>query len=310
MVRYVNSPTVRRNSGERTEIGRADMTKIYVVVGIGFGLLCIIQFAVNMSLRLQAVENRPNTNSTCNCTFITRLRDQLLQDNDKLNREKNQLLQEKYELNQEKNKLLQDNDKLNREKNQLLQEKYELNREKNQLATEKTELQDTNRKLIEEKTSLNKNIADQRQQIDELQQTLALKPDVRSCPPGWITYMSSCYLLSSRRNTWDKANQDCVQRGAHLVILNDQMEEQVVRTFVRGKAVWTGLRSETGTWLRTCKWVDGSPLTNEICAQLNRKSCYKEPESCVYFDECQLCLKTCVQSSCQVYKYWMCEMEL
>ncbi|KAK2909739.1 hypothetical protein Q8A73_007454 [Channa argus] len=86
MVPYVNSPTERTNTGERTEIGRAGELKIYTVVGISFGLLCIIQVIVNISLHRHGGDLE---------------KDQLLLDNEKLNREKNQLSNENTKLIEE-----------------------------------------------------------------------------------------------------------------------------------------------------------------------------------------------------------------
>lgn len=48
------------------------------------------------------------------------------------------------------------------------------------------------------------------------------------CPQGWTMFRSSCYQISATTNTWDHAQRDCEQKGAHLVIFNDQEEEVFV----------------------------------------------------------------------------------
>lgn len=41
-------------------------------------------------------------------------------------------------------------------------------------------------------------------------------------------FRSSCYQISATTNTWDRAQRDCEQKGAHLVIFEDQEEEVFV----------------------------------------------------------------------------------
>uniref|UniRef100_A0AAY5K244 C-type lectin domain-containing protein n=1 Tax=Esox lucius TaxID=8010 RepID=A0AAY5K244_ESOLU len=59
------------------------------------------------------------------------------------------------------------------------------------------------------------------------------------------------------QNTWEYANQDCLNRGATLVIINNQEEQKFLITL--NINTWIGLSDiETeGTW----RWVDGTPLT-------------------------------------------------
>lgn len=49
-----------------------------------------------------------------------------------------------------------------------------------------------------------------------------------TCPEEWLMSQSGCYQFSSTKNTWFHAKQDCEQKGAHLVIFNDQEEEVFV----------------------------------------------------------------------------------
>uniref|UniRef100_A0A3B4YBB2 C-type lectin domain-containing protein n=1 Tax=Seriola lalandi dorsalis TaxID=1841481 RepID=A0A3B4YBB2_SERLL len=46
-----------------------------------------------------------------------------------------------------------------------------------------------------------------------------------SCPQSWLMFGSSCYYISSQRNSWDDSRQDCVQRNADLVIINSRQEQ-------------------------------------------------------------------------------------
>ncbi|XP_040901151.1 oxidized low-density lipoprotein receptor 1-like [Toxotes jaculatrix] len=318
---------------------------MYMLIGVSFGLLCIIQCALNVSLRLQAAgfSNRSD-NMACNFTLsaddigvliLERDRllqdiDQLNQDKDKLLQEKNQLLQDKDQLNQdktklvqEKNQLLQDKDQLNQdktklvqEKNQLLQDKDQLNRDKNKLVKEKNrlakdnkELQVANSQLTEEKNILNEKVIRQQNQISELQSKLrTAEGNSGSCPREWKPYKSSCYQLSSMASTWENARDDCRRKGAHLVILNDNKEEDFVSSLGSVK-VWMGLSGQydpfswTRTW--TWTWTDGS-LCSAHCDHLQPllSSC-----SCVYLDQNYPLLSTWVARDCNRQHFWVCEKE-
>ncbi|XP_071264244.1 fibronectin-like isoform X4 [Salvelinus alpinus] len=83
--------------------------------------------------------------------------------------------------------------------------------------------------------------------------------DSWSCPEGWRRFGCSCYYLSTEGKTWEKSRQDCLERGADLVIINSEEEQTFINGFESVKWVWIGLTDSVteGTW----KWVDGTPLT-------------------------------------------------
>ncbi|XP_067366445.1 uncharacterized protein MCAP_0864-like isoform X3 [Channa argus] len=223
-------------------------------------------------------------------------KDQLLRDNEKLNREKNQLSNENA-------KLIEENRMLNKN----------ITDQRNQINELQIGFSKRSAKLIEENMMLKKNITDQRNQISEPQEM-----NVRCCPPGWMAYKSSCYRLSYGRNTWDYAKQDCLEMGANLVILNSEIEEQV-RMFSHGKAVWIGLRAQgtftwtwtwtwTQTWTRMWRWVDGRSLPYDYYLY---PDCDNQPDSCAYVDDHrEPRLKTWFKTNCERDFYWICEMEL
>ncbi|CAJ1063078.1 asialoglycoprotein receptor 1-like [Xyrichtys novacula] len=151
--------------------------------------------------------------------------------------------------------------------------------------------------------------------IEELQSKVfptELRPSC--CPRGWQPYMSSCYRSSSDKGTWDDAQQDCEKLRAHLVVLDDAMEERVVHKFSTGMGMWIGLRKlkdpKTSTWDWT--WVNGSPL-----AYTNWNQTYDGFWSFLFFNrncaaspESSLTPAPWDRVNCENQNYWMCEKEL
>uniref|UniRef100_A0A672HW15 C-type lectin domain-containing protein n=1 Tax=Salarias fasciatus TaxID=181472 RepID=A0A672HW15_SALFA len=98
---------------------------------------------------------------------------------------------------------------------------------------------------------------------------------------GWEYFHSSFYYISSTEKTWQESRDDCVSRGANLMIIDSQEEQDFTRRFP--KRMWIGLtdRAQEGTW----RWVDGTLLQRsywysgepndewgeEDCAEINYK---------------------------------------
>ncbi|KAL6100419.1 uncharacterized protein ACO6RY_07572 [Pungitius sinensis] len=106
-----------------------------------------------------------------------------------------------------------------------------------------------------ERDQLKDNFTALSQEKDRLQLLLKHK---KTCPEGWRMFSCSCYLLSTRTDSWTNGRKDCRDQGADLVII-DSLEEQKFLSSIVTSHTWIGL-SDTemeGTW----KWVDGTPLT-------------------------------------------------
>uniref|UniRef100_A0A8C7VCM9 C-type lectin domain-containing protein n=1 Tax=Oncorhynchus mykiss TaxID=8022 RepID=A0A8C7VCM9_ONCMY len=79
----------------------------------------------------------------------------------------------------------------------------------------------------------------------------------RAGPKGWTLFQSSWYYISSEVKSWDESRQDCIERGADLVIINSKDEQTFLTNL--NKRIWIGLTDKDieVTW----KWVDGTKLT-------------------------------------------------
>ncbi|XP_044077024.1 collectin-12 isoform X2 [Siniperca chuatsi] len=92
----------------------------------------------------------------------------------------------------------------------------------------------------------------------QVQPPVATSP-TPGCPPGFRKFGDSCYYFSSgsQRLNFDESNQFCTNISSHMLIINDNEEQQFVRNAIAGKGYfWLGLtdREEENVW----KWVDGT----------------------------------------------------
>ncbi|XP_034002682.1 C-type lectin domain family 6 member A-like [Trematomus bernacchii] len=117
--------------------------------------------------------------------------------------------------------------------------------------------------VTEERDNLTERLQARDQLINQLKANLTEKTREveslkKSCPEGWRKFDSSCYLFSTEKRSWEQSRDNCTARGAHLVIVDSEEEQEIITSMTK-KDTWIGLsdREEEGTW----KWVDGSPLT-------------------------------------------------
>ncbi|XP_030582117.1 CD209 antigen-like [Archocentrus centrarchus] len=174
---------------------------------------------------------------------VTRERNQLQASYNNLTTERDQL-QASY------NNLTTERDQLQASYNNLTTERDQLQASYNNLTTERDQLLARYNSTVKERDQLRNSLEVMTKKKDEL---WAL---IQDCA-NWVVFNGSLYYVSSNKTSWQNSRQDCLQRGADLMIINSQEEQNFANQFK--KSLWIGMTdSETeGSW----KWVDGTPVT-------------------------------------------------
>ncbi|XP_040271360.1 asialoglycoprotein receptor 1-like [Bufo bufo] len=89
-------------------------------------------------------------------------------------------------------------------------------------------------------------LADSLENRNESQETL--------CSKGWTHQSLKCYYIAKKFKTWSNAKKDCEKQEAHLVVINNEEEQNAMSTLTRGLSTWIGLTDVDGEWT----WVDGT----------------------------------------------------
>ncbi|XP_051245557.1 CD209 antigen-like protein A isoform X2 [Dicentrarchus labrax] len=141
---------------------------------------------------------------------------------------------------------------------------------------------------------------------DEVKQ-LKAKIEGKWCPEGWMRFGCSCYFKSNERKTWSYSRSDCQNKGADLVIINNEEEQKFVTELNSIGNSWIGLQGTNGKWTGSgtvweWKWVDSSPLTQTFWASGMPYSSWNQYAAAF----CDTQGKWKVSSSSE-YKNWICE---
>ncbi|XP_064816837.1 C-type lectin domain family 4 member E-like isoform X3 [Oncorhynchus masou masou] len=172
-------------------------------------------------------------------------------------------------------------------------EKDQLQTRYNNLTKERDQLQTSYNNLTKERDQLQKEKDDVMSKSSNLKQT---------CPEGWHKFESSWYFLFTKAKTWEESRQECLERGADLVIINSEKEQKFL--FNLNSSFWIGLTDSVtvGTW----KWVDGNPLTTTRfwgSGQPNGGG----SEDCAWFSHSPSGQGKWHDYPCSTLSYWMCE---
>ncbi|XP_030276593.1 CD209 antigen-like protein E isoform X2 [Sparus aurata] len=119
---------------------------------------------------------------------------------------------------------------------------------------------------------------------------------------GWVYFHPSFYYISSIKKSWTDSRDDCLQRGADLIIINTKDEQEFARKF--HALPWIGLtdRETKGMW----KWVDGTPLTESYWSPGEPNAYRGKREDCVVFRSHDL-ENNWNDLPCEEHNFWICE---
>ncbi|XP_018520431.1 C-type lectin domain family 4 member M isoform X1 [Lates calcarifer] len=119
---------------------------------------------------------------------------------------------------------------------------------------------------------------------------------------GWVYFRPSFYYISSIKKSWQDSRDDCLRRGADLVIINSREEQDFTRKFHRISWIGLTLRETKGEW----KWVDGTPLTKSYWGSGEPNDYEGKTEDCVeikFHDE----ENSWNDIPCGDQNFWICE---
>ncbi|XP_030643633.1 C-type lectin domain family 4 member M-like [Chanos chanos] len=189
-------------------------------------------------------------------------RNQLQTRYDNVSIERDQLQTRYNNLGIERDQLQTRYNNLGIERNQLQSIFNNLTREKDQLQISYSNLTDEKEEI---QTSFNK-LTRERDQLQISYNSLTAERDQllkkrQECQKGWRYFSHSVYYISTEKKSWSESRQDCIKRGADLVIINSKEEQKFVAELRKTSYshVWTGLTYSESE--RRWKWVDGTTLS-------------------------------------------------
>ncbi|XP_054552795.1 C-type lectin domain family 7 member A isoform X2 [Talpa occidentalis] len=104
-----------------------------------------------------------------------------------------------------------------------------------------------------------------------------------NCPPEWIIYENSCYLLSTPLTSWNKSRNHCLLLGSNLLKIDSSGELQFIVEQVSSQpdqSFWIGLsrHQKDGPWL----WEDGSTVSPSLFQVTSTETQENISHNCVW----------------------------
>ncbi|XP_055455474.1 killer cell lectin-like receptor subfamily B member 1A [Psammomys obesus] len=87
-------------------------------------------------------------------------------------------------------------------------------------------------------------------------------PAKSMCPKDWIPYRHKCIHFSQVPNTWKEGLDDCNQKGAILLLVQDQEELRFLQNRTKDSSSWIGLSYKLLD--KTWKWINNSALSSDV----------------------------------------------
>uniref|UniRef100_A0A8D3A2G1 C-type lectin domain-containing protein n=1 Tax=Scophthalmus maximus TaxID=52904 RepID=A0A8D3A2G1_SCOMX len=87
--------------------------------------------------------------------------------------------------------------------------------------------------------------------------------ELRCSGPDWYEFGEFCYKPFGDRKTWH-AHEDCVARGANLVSIHSQEEEEFLSVYSKASSKWIAHLdpNEDHSDILGYSWSDGTPLSH------------------------------------------------
>nr|XP_021518037.1 killer cell lectin-like receptor subfamily B member 1A isoform X1 [Meriones unguiculatus] len=123
-------------------------------------------------------------------------------------------------------------------------------------------------------------------------------PAKSMCPKDWIPHRHKCIHFSQVSNTWKEALDDCIQKGATLLLVQDQEELRFLHNWTKDFTFWIGLRY--GLPDKTWKWINNSALSSDVL-QVTGEA---KEGSCGAFSKDKVVSDDCVSDN-----RWICQKE-
>ncbi|KAF1385068.1 hypothetical protein PFLUV_G00126740 [Perca fluviatilis] len=169
--------------------------------------------------------------------------------------------------------LRENRDQLQSNFSSLKNNKDQLQRSYNTLSIKENHLQISYNSLWKDKELLQTSYNTLQRKIEQLQANYSSLATFRDqykkkidkikgipCQTGWRKFDISCYFVSTAKKNWTLSRQDCIARGADLVVIDSRDEQAFVNGLLQSNQnAWIGLTDhlKEGTWM----WVDGTPVT-------------------------------------------------
>ncbi|XP_072703957.1 killer cell lectin-like receptor subfamily B member 1B allele B [Ciconia boyciana] len=120
------------------------------------------------------------------------------------------------------------------------------------------------------------------------------------CPMGWTLHGTKCYWVANEMNPWDQSKQDCVNRGAELLMPGDQEELRFLNEILQkpSRYFWIGLSIPSAG--KGWTWLNGSRLDQsrfQVSPGDKGRSCGMLREDRISSDNCSSALQ------------WICQKE-
>ncbi|KAM9449840.1 uncharacterized protein Hap1MRO34_022301 [Clarias gariepinus] len=196
---------------------------------------------------------------------------------DKLQTSYNNLTIERDHLQTRNNNLTTERDQLQTSYNNLTIERDQLQTRNNNLTIKRDQLQTRNNNLTIERDQLQTSYNNLTIERDKLQTCNNPSKEREQCQSdymlgikckqlyvnkqGWGFSSSSIYSISTEKKSWTESRQDCIKRGADLVIINSREEQDfIIKQLGVSKEAWIGLRKDDTK--KKWKWLDSTEQNN------------------------------------------------